>query len=94
MTTLFKRKPKMVQTTDPNARELIPDITMDIPCPEPVNLPGSRDVNILLVVREHAPRRMDEIKMELLELYGRQQKLEKESLILQRLINALEEPNE
>jgi len=73
---------------------LIPDGTLEIPCPDPQILPGSHDVNILLVVREHAPRRMEEIKMELLELYGRREKLEKEARILQRLIDALEEPNE
>lgn len=94
MSTLFKRKPSMVRTTDPNARELIPDITMDVPCPEPMNLPGSHDVNILLVVQEHVPRRLDEIHKELLELNLRREKLEKESRTLQRLFGALEEPNE
>lgn len=84
---------KMARTTDEGARELIPDVTMDIPCPDPQILPGSMDVNILLLVQEHVPRRLDEIHNELQGLHQRREKLEKESRTLQRLFGALEESN-
>lgn len=78
-------------TTEERNRELIPDVNMDIPCPEPMNLPGSHDVNILLLVREHVPRRLDEIQKELNGIRDRQSRLEAESRTLQRLFGALEE---
>lgn len=88
--TLFRSSNRMIRTTDLGAKELLPTMTIEMPSADTDFLPGSRDVNIILMVQEHVPRRLEMIHKELQEMRERQQKLEHESRTLQRLFEALE----
>lgn len=81
---------RMVRSTDAGAKEHLPTMTIDMPIPSTNFLPGSHDVNIILMIKEHVPRRIDSIHKELEIMRHRQQELEREASILHRLYDALE----
>ena len=65
---------------------------MDVVLPPMVTstLPGSHDVNLALMVRDHAPRRITDIEREVKDLENRIVKLNDERDTLNRLIAALD----
>jgi hypothetical protein len=61
--------------------------------PRPEGAAG-KDFNIVLVVRDHAPARIDEINTLVKDYEGRIKKLKRESVQLHRLLAAIDIPDE
>lgn len=82
MVTLFKKSEKTALPND--------EIVTDYPLP-PVNdlTLGGRDVNLILMVKEHAPIRVEQIIKEVDGMLKRITALEEEKDTLLRLISAL-----
>lgn len=81
---------QLFPNTKTKREELLPPVvTMEnIPLPPP--LPGSQDVNLILMVKEHGPKRIDVIDKELQEMETRTARLVAERSTLERLIKAVE----
>lgn len=72
--------------------DITPISTAEFPVPEyEPDLLGGHDVNIILMVQEHAPRRVKEIETQIRDLSERIHKLNAEKDTLNKLIAAITE---
>lgn len=70
----------------------IPISTAELPLPRFDDMQtGGHDVNIVLMIKEHAPRRIDQINDEVTTLQERMRKLEAERELLHKLYDVVRE---
>lgn len=70
----------------------IPISTAELPIPRFDDMQtGGHDVNIVLMIKEHAPRRIDQINDEVTTLQERMKKLEAERELLHKLYDVVKE---